>query len=137
MPKISIEPGTVPNDKNAMVAEFAIKNIGYLTLPKVAFECVVNSGTTRFRTRGNMTQYPSGRVVGQQAEDLPPSREMRRNCSSGGPADTALVFVPYPATYDITVFYTWPWIGLTTHATRHFASRARSDGHVEIVPAFE
>jgi hypothetical protein len=138
LPKVSIQPGTVPDDRNAMAAEFAIKNDGYVTLPWVRFHCIVKSDDgASFTTEGNSTDWPSGKKVGQNVEQLPPGREMRRNCATGGQFPGGGLSLAYPATYDTTVSYTWPWIGYTSVLTTHFASRVRSDGHVEIVPDFE
>ncbi len=128
-PSLSILPTVTVTDKKPSSVDFTVTNTGRLTVYDLIFSCMIERRGRILYTEGNTVISPDG-IMAQGVGELDPGRSATRSCDVGMPIPD----VGYPASFDFTIRYVWPFIHKTNSVTRHFTTRLDGDRHIMIVP---
>ena len=129
-PDLAISPGVIPNETNAVSAEFNVKNSGHVTVYKSILSCSLFSNGRSVTFEGNKIR-DLARQKSQYISRLAPGDTATRPC---GP--DLFVSVPFPSTIQVTVSsrWGWPWPVLWRTSPSYFTSLRDATGHIQIVP---
>jgi hypothetical protein len=101
-----------------------------LTVYDLLFSCNIKSPNgSRIETKGNFVYSQDG-VMAQRVNFLAPGNSATRSCDVGA----QIPDIGYPATFDFTVDFVWPFIRKPSSVTKHFTTRRGAPGNIMIVP---
>jgi hypothetical protein len=134
-PSLDLRPGVVTSKSNPTNADFTISNVGRVPVYGVILTCRIKTREVHDLFVGaNAGKSPLGGHAGQGISILHANESVTRNCAAGFPTQIPLINVTYPASFTITVDYSWPFIGYRDSITRAFGSRTADDGSVTLAP---
>lgn len=102
-PHVAIDPGVVGSDVDAAMTEFVFNNQGEFSIRNVIIKCEIRSSNRKFVSEGNVIVGLDRPIMIQGIAELVPGRSATRNCGAG------IVPVPFPATFDVSLEFDWPF----------------------------
>ena len=128
-PDVSISASYALNATDPIDVVFGIKNIGYVNIHDVKFNCSILDGTIPIVTLSDVVVFPGGGLPasGQlSVSELASGQTASRNC-----LDSRLfrLDIKNPATIRVnfSATYTWPLVRVVSTKTEHFSVRSFSD----------
>jgi len=129
-PRIDIESAEFADRGDPISAFFRIKNVGHLSALHLDMSCLFfDGGVPKMGVRGSAKRKGNDAVLGPALiERLSPDESATRDCFAfvSGDEIRKSIHDMGSVSIDVRITYTWPLIGISGFASRHFSTRRTS-----------